>query len=472
MFCAACGHVVKAEDKFCDRCGSAVTAGSWNGPVLASVPGPARVVEQAQPVSAPPRGPSLTAPVPAASPPPVPPALPQPSVVPPRPQPSVGPPPSAHPAPAGTPTWVIVLIGCLLVGVLAGGGWLAFRVLKSNRLAQSTPTPTPTPTSSTPTPTPTSTSTPTSTETPKSLSQFLPGLLSPEKASDGTQALTDFTGSWKTEEPSAGIIVFRLEDESLVADLPEEKAQVRLSRLQAGDSVLHGSYSREGGESIPATAELSSDGKRLTITLAPPQSEFERVVLVRAESGGYEGIEGIEAIDRTDPTSYLPLMSLQLTYRVHYPDGDSGTTRIVSTQLGDDYVRSQLEVGTSELYPGEPNTSVVHYALRNDGLHELEGSDDMILLPARTVPGATWTTQGWDCRVREDGTRLDLGFVQLECLVVERRSEALGVSQTLWFAPGYGKVLVKDGGAEAMRLTATELLPSEEAERQVRAHLP
>ncbi len=426
MFCAACGHVLKEAENFCDQCGaragqSPPPAPSWSSPPL------------------------TTAPIPESSPPPAPVyrAAPAPAPAPARP-------PAPVPQPPAAPTaWVAV--GLLLFFLLAGGvlavvflpGWL-----KGPGPIAASPSPTETPRA-----TPTETPTETPRATPTAVAQVSQAGLPPLEA---------FTGGWTTREPGADEIVFRLEEGTLVADIPSEKAQVRLSRLNPGDAVLHGSYSQENGDSIPMTGELSADGQRLTLTLAPPQSEFERVELVRSK------IEGIEPLDLSDPLTYLPGMDFQLTYDANYPDGDSGTLRAVSTQLDPGVPRSQLVEATSRLYPGEPSRRVCTYRPAADGLHRVEDGSDEIWLPARLSAGARWTTQGWECRIKSMDAPLDLGFEQFHCLVVERSNQAVQVSETIWLAPGYGEVLVREGGQDARRLTAVELLDPREAERQVR----
>lgn len=425
MFCARCGHSMSASEKFCDQCGARAEAGAvtgvgaWHGPVLASV-------AQAAP----------PAPVTPAPPPPS--AAPLTSVPPPvrAPQVSPGAAPPARPSRALPAVLLVVfLLGlALLLGVAA----LAWHFLPG--LLASGPSATPTPTSQAPPSNPTSTS--------------QPGSLEP------------FLGTWTTPESSSEEITLRQEGDTLVAAIPSEEGEIRLSRLSPGDSTLHGSYTARG-ESIPLSAELSADGTRLTLTLAPPQSEFERVVLVRK---GETSIPGIERLDPADPSTYLPLLDLQLTFEVHYPDGDSGQTRAVVANLGDEAARSVLMLATSAMDPGSTHAQVVHYVLRSDGLHRLAEGSDELWLPARAVPGARWSSQGWQCRVRSTGTPLDLGFERFDCLVVERQNDQVQVSETVWMAPGYGEVLVKEGGAEAWRLTGTELLDPAEATRQVREH--
>lgn len=404
MFCARCGHSMDAAEKFCDQCGARAEAKAeaWQGPVLASVE------------TAPPSPPE-----------------------PPPPAPVVSAPPAAPRRSGALP----VVLGVVVVLLLGSGlllGALAWHFLP--RLLTSQPSATPTTPAQAPTPTPTMASRP--------------------------DPLEPFLGTWTTREPSADEITFRQEGDTLVAAIPSEEGEIRLSRLSPGDSTLHGSYTARG-ESIPLTAELSSDGSQLTLTLAPPQSEFERVVLVRK---GDVPTPGIERLDLTDPSTYLPLLDLQLTYQVHYPDGDSGQTRAVVANLGDEAARSVLELATSTMYPGEPSAFVFHYVVRSDGVHRLSKGEDELWLPARIVPGARWSSQGWQCGVRATGAPLDLGFEQLECLVVERQNDQVQVFETVWIAPGYGEVLVKDGGSEARRLTSTELLDPAEATRQVREH--
>ncbi len=517
MFCVSCGHALETDARFCDQCGAgappqasvvpsqaaAAASASWKGPVLASVTDPV-----AAPLSAPhPSGPPPARPSPQPSVPPPgpssashpsgpPPARPspQPPVPPPgpssashpsgppparpSPQPSVLPPgPSSAPQAAGrssgpapgkpstSPVLTALVAALVVVAVLMGGGYLAYRFLPT-LLASWKASPTPTPTSAATETPPTPAATETST-TPTSTPTVEP---TPESTVPPLEA---FAGEWTNPETPEHRLRLTLEQDTLVARIAEENAEVRLARLDPEDSTLHGSYTPSGEASVPMTAELSPDRSRMTLTLAPPQSEFERAVLVRPESLP-ANIPGIEEIDRSDPESYLPLLHQRSVYEVHYPDGDSGNLEVVTSSLDDQVLRSELETATSHLYPDSgPRTDVFHYFTDQTGLRRVLDSrpdDDELWLPARVGSGMSWKTEGWFCRVLQMQAPVDLGFVRLSCLKVQRDNPAVGVSEIAYFAPGYGEVLVKLDGAEAKRLLRVESLEPGEATELVRKH--
>lgn len=370
------------------------------------------------------------------------------------------------------------LVAALVVlAVLMGGGYLAYRFLPPllDSLKSSMPTPTPA-AESTPTPTPT----PAATEsTPTRTPGVAHTTSTPEPA--GTPApdstvppLEAFAGEWTNPEVPEHRLRLTIEQDTLVARIAQENAVVRLARLDPQDSTLHGSYSPSGEPSVPMTAELSSNRSRMTVTLAPPQSEFERAVLVRPESLPGNNIPGIEEIDRSDPESYLPVLHQRYVYEMHYPDGDSGSLEVVTSNLDEKVVRSELEIATSRLYPDSGRrTDVFHYFSSGTGLRRVLDSrpdSDEIWLPSRVVSGTGWRTEGWSCRVLLMRAPLDLGFVQLNCLKIQRDNPAVGVSEIIYLAPGYGEVLVKLDGAEAKRLLRVESLDPGKATELVREH--
>jgi hypothetical protein len=359
------------------------------------------------------------------------------------------------------------LVAALVVlAVLMGGGYLTYRflppLLASWKASTPTPTPTPAATETTPTPAPGE-----PTFTPTVAPATAP---SPESTVPPLEA---FAGEWTNPETPDHRLRLTIEQGTLVARIEEENAVVRLARLDPEDSTLHGSYSPSGEASVPMTAELSSDRSRMTLTLAPPQSEFERAVLVRPESLP-GNIPGIEEIDRSDPESYLPLLHQRFVYEMNYPDGDSGTLEVVTSSLDDQVARSELEIATSRLYPDSgPRTDVFHYFSDQTGLRRVldaRPDADEIWLPAQLVSGMSWRTEGWFCRVLLMRAPVDLGFVRLNCLKVQRDNPAVGVSEIAYFAPGYGEVLVKLDGAEAKKLLRIESLDPDQATNLVREH--
>ncbi len=510
MFCVSCGHALKPDDRFCEQCGTAAApegseSSGWKDPVLASVadlPGPSNgLAVSPAPVSrAPAPGSSTLAPPPPlpVSPPPaqagLPPSAPPPLPVSPPPAqaglpPSAPPPPplpvSPPPAQAGLPPRVspqppqagrtsppaarpaspspvltALVAGLVVLAVLMGGGYLAYRFLPPLLASWRSSAPS--------TPTPTATLTPTPTATPTTTPQ------PPPEQQSTVPPLEAFAGEWTNPETPGHRLRLTFEHGSLVAQIPEENAVVRLSRLDPQDSVLHGSYSPADQDSVLMTAELSSDRTRLTITLSPPQSEFERSVLVRPES--LPDTPGIEEIDRSDPESYLPLLHQRFTYEVSYPDGDSGPLEVVTGNLDGQIPRSELETATSRMYPDSgPRVEVYHYLRDETGVRRVLDSDpqtDEIWLPARVVSGTSWKTESWFCKILLMQAPVDLGFVQLKCLKVQRDNPAVGVSEIAYFAPGYGEVLVKLDGMEARKLLRVESLDPREADDRVREHSP
>ncbi len=403
---------MQPDDKFCDQCGTRVpTAPSQERAFEASATPPQDRVPE--------------------PPPPTPPRESLPETLP-------GPPIAPSRKGSGG------LLVALLLGLLAlGMGLLAVRFLPTVLASGPGPNPIPAEPSLIPPPIPTpASSTPTASLIPPT------GLTVPTPSSTPTalNEMEAFTGAWVTD--SGTIIELALQGDTLVGK-SSVHSELRLSRLDPADAVLHGSYTEDNGTTIPATAELSAE--RLVLTLAPPQSEFHRVVLKRSQGGA-----PLRA--PLDARACVPTPHTLQSFQARYPDGDSGTIE-ARVEAEDGSVVSVTERATSKLYPGEPTVTVQRYIEREDGIHRVSERSDQLWLPSRLELGASWRSQGWDCRLIELQSPLDLGFLQLDCLVVERENSAVQVRETIWIAPGYGEVRVEMGkGMETRRLTSVQKL--------------
>ena len=113
--------------------------------------------------------------------------------------------------------------------------------------------------------------------------------------------IEDFVGNWLLADESGGdrnSIVLKLNGgriQGTVGNSPDRKIDLGSD----GQSQLKGTITVPGQAAIPMTAELSTDKKKLILTLAPPQSEYIVSVAIRQDSA--EGSGGASATASSSP---------------------------------------------------------------------------------------------------------------------------------------------------------------------------
>lgn len=143
------------------------------------------------------------------------------------------------------------------------------------------------------------------------------GTTAPAPPQDGE----GFLGLWAPEESvgeSSGEEVRIVRQGSLLVGTnpSDQKGRIELT-VKPGDK-LEGFYTDDVSDKVPLTAELLDGGKRLVMTLAPPQSEYETVILMRvneaekaAALSGQDEIPGIVPISGVDEAYAQKVVSQQ-----------------------------------------------------------------------------------------------------------------------------------------------------------------
>lgn len=267
------------------------------------------------------------------------------------------------------------------------------------------------------------------------------------------RTLKDFSGSWTLQETGKPL-VFKEQDGQVVAH-PSDAGEIRLGFLGEPGQTVHGTYS-EGAESYTASAEISQDGKSLTLTLAPPASEYIVVKLQRGESVkpplSTEGVEGIEALKLDNPDTYLPLINSRYKLYRRYADGDEGAVEILVGAL--DGGRVAVERAESKFFPGDEILDVYRYEIRSNGVYKIPDANPQnggIWLPAGLKKGKLWKSEGGTYQVVEFDKNLSLGKTSFSgALVVREQLTQVGVDRKVTYAPGYGVIRMVDtnGGYE------------------------
>lgn len=267
-------------------------------------------------------------------------------------------------------------------------------------------------------------------------------------------SLDDFAGTWVNQEEQL-VVKLQRDGQQVVARL-EQAQELRLGFLKGPGSTVHGTFS-DGNESIPASAELSRDGQKLTITLAPPASEY--MVVELRKSASPQEIEGIERLRLEEPETYLPLINTTYRFAMQYPDGDQGPLEATVASLAESPLETVIETVHSQMYPGEPSLFVHHFVRRSDGLYRVPDDQPQqaeLWLPNRLGPNKSWKTPAGSFVVTRFDADLSLaGMTFAGVLVVRQTHPELGLDRLIHIAPGYGEILVKDsnGGFEWKRFT-------------------
>ncbi len=305
-------------------------------------------------------------------------------------------------------------------------------------------------------------STPTPTSTPEPSPEVKPS--TPEPSPSETEKpfqipLQELSGLWlPTSGPSLDLIVIGHVGEELLAELPAEASSLTL-RAGAGEAHLVGTYSSKSEGEVPVTAKVSRDMFELTLTLSPPEGEpYQRVLHRPFYTVG-------SPLDLSHAQTYLPGFDQVQVYEARYPDGEGASVTVTTAILRTGILRSQVEnaSGADETF---------HLVAREDGIYrvaDVSPDSEELWLPTRLSVGTTWKTPTWQSEVVEMEAVADLGFDKLPCLKVQRTNPAVEVSETAYFAPGYGEVLVEDAeGKPTFKLTHVTRLGMGAAEPEVR----
>ncbi|MCW5942256.1 MAG: zinc ribbon domain-containing protein [Fimbriimonadaceae bacterium] len=223
-FCENCGAALAPDGRFCEGCGHPVEP-------TAGVPAPRAV-------------PSPTIPAPSAAP------APTPTYVAPIA-------PTAYPAPAngGTKGLPLILLGVVVLAAAGGGGWWWMNRPKA-------------PTTGTAPPTTTTPGSPPATP-----------IAGPGDA---------FVGAWYPEDESGNgdrnerLVITKLGNKLI--GLSDQSSEGRMELAIVPGDKLEGTFTDPNGDVIPVTVEMLAGGKKMVLTLAPPASEYQTVVLWKDES--------------------------------------------------------------------------------------------------------------------------------------------------------------------------------------------
>jgi len=298
-FCWQCGAALAAEDKFCMTCGTP-----------AEDPGAG---EEEVPAFLTPHPPSSTAADHARLPDPAPVApagFGSPGVQPYQPQ----------AASSGSPFMGLIIGGViLLLVVLGGGGWYGWNLYAKSLGRQ-----------------------PAAAKSGPGASQAAqPGTPAQAPAQDGD----GFLGLWAPEEPvgeSSGEEVRIVRQGSLLVGTNDSDPKGRIELTVKPGDKLEGFYTDDVSDKVPLTAELIDGGKRLVMTLAPPQSEYETVILMRvieaekaAAMAGQDEIPGIVPITGVDEAYAQKVVAQQKEVK-EFIDLLAGTGRSPRFEVAED----------------------------------------------------------------------------------------------------------------------------------------
>lgn len=221
-FCEQCGAALAPESRFCEGCGHPVEPGSG--------------VSAARPIPSP----TIPAPAPAPSPAPM------------YAAPSV---PAGYPATTagGNKGLPLALIAVVVLAAAGGGGWWWMNRAK-----------------------PPATGTP-----PPATTGATPGTPAPA-AGEG------FVGAWFAEDDSGNTdqserLVITRQGNKLIG-VSDQGSEGRIEVAIVPGNKVQGTFTDSNGDVIPVTMELLSDGKKMVLTLAPPASEYQTVVLWKEEA--------------------------------------------------------------------------------------------------------------------------------------------------------------------------------------------
>lgn len=360
--------------------------------------------------------------------------------------------PVRQPVPAGgglRANLLAALFGVLALLVIGGILYVVERrkIEPPVSTALNTPSPTSEPTATPPEPAPD----PEMSSTPEP---------SPSQTSERFQIpLEEFSGVWlPVGGPSLDAIHLDLSGDELVASLPSESGTLILKAGQ-GDEVLAGTLSSPAEGEATVTASASKDMFELTLTVTPSDGEPSERVLHRP----YYTVGS--PLNQSMAQYFLPGLDLVQVFEARYPDGEAASVTATTGILRTGILRSQVEnaSGSDEVY---------HFVAREDGLYRVADSqpgEEELWLPNDLSVGTTWKTDTWQSEVLEMNAVVNLGFDKFQCLKVRRINPAVEVSETAYFAPGHGLVLVEDAeGKSTFKMVHITHLAPGAAEGDVR----
>ena len=177
---------------------------------------------------------------------------------------------------------------------------------------------------------------------------------------------------------------------------------------------------------------------------------------------GLDSIDGIVDLDLTSPDTYRPYPRTVYNAYVYYPDGDEGPVKRV-VEMNDASQTLVDEYAESRMYPdGGPTVTKFCYKNWGEGLYRAVGDpqgDFELYLPNKLAVGESWTNSsgryevvGLDSTIEVEGQTFQ------GALALYHTSPQVGVKETIWLAPGYGEVMVKEGrdGFVSYKLLSTE----------------
>jgi hypothetical protein len=145
------------------------------------------------------------------------------------------------------------------------------------------------------------------------------------------------------------------------------------------------------------------------------------------------------------PECFLPEAGRRYTFMVHYPDGDSGTLKMVPEYDEKSGILTCNNRAYSELYH-EFIESSEQYQYLPDGIYRIESIGSGIpelWLPAELTPGLSWETGSGSHRI----VALDVHcpsklLPTANCLQVVSRYHVMGdLEVESYFAAGFGRIL-------------------------------
>jgi len=176
--------------------------------------------------------------------------------------------------------------------------------------------------------------------------------------------------------------------------------------------------------------------------------------------------------------TYLPVESLQLSFKQYNPEGVSGQIKRISTHLVPGAV-TELELMQED---GRIFGYAYHYFTCTDGIYLVYDQipeENIPLLKNDLKPGMSWEYRHEGVKtvwtVLALGQNVDLGFISLDnCLLVEENCDAVDYCKTIYYAPGIGRILEKVSSADQtlMQITALGSIDPQLAVEETRKWAP
>lgn len=170
-----------------------------------------------------------------------------------------------------------------------------------------------------------------------------------------------FLGLWAPEQPvgeSSGDEVRFARQGSLLVGTNDKEPGGRIELTVKPGDKLEGFYTDDASEKVPVTAELLDGGKRLVLTLEPPQSEYETVILMRVN----EAEKAAAMADQAETPGIVPISGVDEAY----------AQKVVAQQTEvKEFIDLLAQTGRSprfEVSEDDPNTWMIRvYEIVDDG---------------------------------------------------------------------------------------------------------